>query len=113
MGSSKLEVRGKEVAAYSATEAKNAFGEVLDRALADGVVAITKHDKVRAVVLSPDTYEALTRRAREPLEQLRAEFDQLVAAMGTPQAVSAGRALFEASGEELGAAAVAAARKRV
>jgi prevent-host-death family protein len=99
-----------EVDTYSATEAKNSFGEVLDRALARGIVAITRRDRPRAVVLSMEEYEAIAPRADDPLETLRGEFDALVERMQSPRAAAAGRALFEASPRRLGEAAKAAAR---
>ncbi|HUP22996.1 MAG TPA: type II toxin-antitoxin system Phd/YefM family antitoxin [Thermoanaerobaculia bacterium] len=103
-----------EVETYSATEAKNSFGEVLDRAIVHGIVAITRHDKTRAVMLSIEQYEALaTRVAPEDsvLESLRDELDSLVERMRRPAAASAGRRLFEASPVELGRAARSAALK--
>lgn len=108
----KQNVHGREMEIYSATEAKNSFGAVLDRVLAEGVVAITKRDKVHAVLLSEEEYEAMSRRAREPLERLRSEFDGLVERMQSPAAKEAGRRLFDAAGEDLGDAAVTAARER-
>jgi prevent-host-death family protein len=101
-----------EVETFSATEAKNSFGEVLDHAIAKGIVAITRRDKPRAVVLSIEEYEALTPRLQDPLEKLRGEFDALVERMQTKEARAAGRALFTASGRRLGSAARAAAARR-
>jgi antitoxin Phd len=101
-----------EVETFSATAAKNSFGELLDRAIAKGIVAITRRDKPRAVVLSIAEYEALTPRREDPLEALRGEFDALVERMQTGEAKAAGRALFAASPRQLGRAAPAAARRR-
>lgn len=96
----------------TATEAKNAFGAVLDKAGAHGAVAITKHDEVRAVVLSIEEYRALLSRQRDPLAELEGEFDALLERMQAPAARRAGRALFDASPERLGRAAVTAAAAR-
>ena len=96
----------------SATEAKNSFGAVLDRAIARGGVAITKHDEVRAVLLPLKQYQALMAGQRNALAELEAEFDGLVAGMQAPKARTAGRALFSASPEQLGRAAVARKRRR-
>ena len=104
--------RGQAVESFTATDAKNAFGTVLEKAMSKGMVAITKRDKARAVVLSVEEYEALLKRVPDPLKALSAEFDELVARMQTPKAKAAGKALFKASPVELGKAAVAAARKR-
>lgn len=101
-----------EVDTYSATEAKNSFGEVLDRVVERGIVAITRRDKPRAVVLSMQEYEALAPRADDLLDVLRDEFDTLVDRMQTPDAAAAGRQLFDAAPQELGRAARTAARSR-
>ena len=104
-----LDDRGRAVETITATEAKNAFGRVLDTALARGVVAITKREKVHAVVLSVEAYDALVNGSAGVLHGLDAEFDALVGAMRTPRARRAGDALFAASSADLGRAAVATA----
>ena len=100
-----------EVETFSATEAKNSFGDLLDQAIAKGIVAITRRDKPRVIVLSIEEYEALTPRLEDPLEKLRGEFDALVERMQTKEAKSAGRALFAASGRRLGRGSSAVARR--
>lgn len=104
-----LDDRGRAVETITATEAKNAFGRVLDTALARGVVAITKREKVHAVVLSLEAYDTLVNGAAGVLRGLDSEFDALVGAMQTPRARRAGDALLAASSADLGRAAVAAA----
>jgi prevent-host-death family protein len=99
-----------EVDTYSATEAKNSFGEILDRAIAEGIVAITRRNRPRAVVLSMEEYEAIAPRLDDPLDTLRSEFDALVKRMQSADAAAAGRALFDASPRQLGRAARSAAR---
>lgn len=103
---------GQKVQAFSATVAKNAFGKVLEKALADGMVLITRHDTARAVLLSVEEYQALLGRVPDPLQALGAEFEALVTQMRKPKARMAGRMLFKATGAELGKAAGADARKR-
>lgn len=100
----------RDLPMVSATEAKNGFGGVLERVLVEGGVAITKHNEVKAVLLSAREYEALLAARRDPLDDLVAEFDGLVDRMQTPQARKAGRALFAASPAKLGRAALAARR---
>jgi prevent-host-death family protein len=108
-----LDDRGRAVETITATEAKNAFGRVLDTALSRGVVAITKREKVRAVVLSLEAYDALRQSSSRMLAGLESEFDALVTGMQTPKARAAGDALFAAKPAGLGRAAKkAAARKR-
>jgi prevent-host-death family protein len=102
----------EELESVSATEAKNSFGAVLDKVMAGGKIAITKHEEVRAVVLSLREYESLLSNQHDPMRALHAEFEALIERMQTPRAKRAGRALFDASPTRLGAAAVAAARKR-
>lgn len=101
-----------DVESISATDAKNAFGAVLEKAATYGIVAITKRDQARAVVLSMQEFEALMARVPDPLVSLRTEFDALVTSMQKPRARAAGRALFKATPADLGRAAVAGARKR-
>jgi antitoxin Phd len=100
------------MAEVSATEAKNAFGAVLDKVMAHGGVAIVKHRRPTAVLLSMEAYEALLARQQDALAGLRGEFDALVARQQTDRAAAAGRRLFQASPNALGRAARAAARRR-
>ena len=101
-----------ELEAVTATEAKTSLGAVLERVMVDGSVAITKHDEVKAVLLSVRQYEALLAGQQHPLAELEAQFEGLVERMQTPAARVAGRALFDASPEDLGQAAVAAGKRR-
>jgi antitoxin Phd len=93
---------------FSATEAKNSFGRVLDTAFSQGMVAITKRDRPTAVVLSLDAYQALLGAQAQPLDMLSHEFDALLQHMQGSSARDAMMDAFDASPEELGQAAVAA-----
>lgn len=104
--------RGEKVESVTATTAKNVFGKVLEQALSQGMVLITRHASARAVLLSVEEYQAMLDRVPDPLEVLGAEFEALVTKMRKPKARMAGRTLFKASGTELGKAAIADARKR-
>ena len=101
-----------EAKSVSATDAKNEFGQVLETALRDGAVVITKHDAPRAVLLSWEEYNALLGgESPDPdLTALTREFDRLYESMQSPRAGSAMDALLSASSEDLGKAAVRAAR---
>lgn len=99
-----------EVETFSATEAKNSFGEVIDQAIAKGIVAVTRRNKPRVVVLSLEEYEALTPPLEDTLEGLRGDFDALVERMQTSEAKAAGRALFAAFPRRPRAARTAARR---
>jgi len=97
-----------EVPEFSATEAKNSFGRVLDTAFSQGMVAITKRDRATAVVLSLDAYQALINAQSRPLSSLSHEFDDLLVSMQTPNARDAMLDAFDASPEDMGQAALAA-----
>jgi antitoxin Phd len=99
-----------DVPAVPATRLKNAFGAVFEQATLGGAVMITKHDVPKAVLLSYAEFEALTNSATPALDDLSEQFDELLAAMQTPEAKAGVAAAFDATPEELGAAAVKAAR---
>lgn len=95
-----------EIPGFSATEAKNCFGLVLDTASSQGMVAITKRDRPTAVVLSMDAYQALLDGQHQPLDSLTHEFDNLLQRMQTSASRDALMDAFDASPEELGQSAV-------
>lgn len=102
-----------DVTSFTATTAKNHFGDVLERALSEGAVAITRHEKARAVLLSIEEFDALRGSGtKDTLDTLSGEFDAMLERMQTPEAMRAVEAAFHASPAELGRAAVRAARKR-
>jgi antitoxin Phd len=106
--------RGEAVEASSvtATDAKKQFGRVLEMVLRGGAVVITKHDAPKAILLSMDEFNALTRATESKLDSLSADFDAMLARMQTPRSRAAMQAVYGASPKALGRAAVAAARKR-
>lgn len=92
------------------TEAKNDLSGLIDRVnKTHSRVVITRHERAAAVVLSAEDYEQLMRAMPDPLKDLEAHFDQLVATMQTPAQREAEDKLFGATPEQLGAAAVRAA----
>jgi antitoxin Phd len=99
-------------ALVTATEAKNAFGRLLDKAMQGGVVVITKHDTPKAVLISMDEYTALSSASESRINSLSAEFDSMLMRMQGPKARSAMKRAFHASPQQLGKAAVAVARRR-
>jgi prevent-host-death family protein len=100
-----------EVEAVPATRLKNEPGAIIEKVLAGGAVAITRHDAPKAVLLSYDDFLSLA-HAREPgLEALAGEFDHMLQSMQAPGARKAVASAFEASPAQLGAAAVRAAAK--
>jgi prevent-host-death family protein len=96
----------------TASEAKSEFGRVLDMALHDGAVVITKHDMPKAVLISIEDYNALSGTRETTLDSLSREFDALLTRMQAPKARQGLKRAFAASGRQLGQAAVAATRKR-
>ena len=99
-----------DVPTVTASRLKNEFGSVFEQAAVDGAVVITKHATPRAVLLSFVEFEALTASATPALDDLGERFGALLAAMQTPEAKAGVAAAFDASPEEMGAAAVKAAR---
>ena len=89
----------KPRALVTATEAKNTFGHLLEKAMQGGVVVITKHDAPKAVLISMDEYTALSNASESRINTLSAEFDSLLMRMQGPRARSAMKGAFHASPE--------------
>ena len=96
----------------TSTEAKNRFGQVFDAALQGDVVVITKHATPKAVLLSYEAYQELTRPTTEELHHLRSSFDEMLARMQSPAVRAGTRAGFRATPTQLGKAALATASRR-
>lgn len=101
-----------DVATVAASRFKNEFGAVFEQVAADGAVAITKHNTPRAVLLSYTEFEALTKASTPALDDLTDRFDDLLTRMQTPKAKAGMSSAFDATPEQLGAAAVKAARPK-
>lgn len=101
-----------EAASVTATDAKNEFGKVLDKAIQGGLVVITKHDTPKAVLMSIDEYNVLARASERKLDTLSEEFDALLDRMQAPGVRAGMQAAFDSSPKQLGKAAVWAARQR-
>lgn len=99
-----------DVPTVAASRLKNQFGTVFEEAAVNGAVVITKHDTPRAVLLSYAEFEALIAPSTPELDDLSERFDKLLATMQTPEAKAGVAAAFDATPEDLGAAAVTAAR---
>ncbi len=104
--------RREPPSSFTATDAKKQFGRVLEMVLRGGAVVITKHDAPKAILISVDEFNALTKATERMLDTLSADFDAMLARMQTPKARARMKAAFGASPKELGKAAVASARKR-
>lgn len=101
-----------ESVSFTATEAKNEFGRILEKAIQGGTVVITKHDAPKAVLISMNQFNTLKHAPELKLDTLTDEFDTLLARMQGSKARVRMNAAFHATPEQLGKAAVAAARKR-
>ncbi len=97
---------------YTATEAKNEFGHMLDQAIQGATIVITKHDAPRAILISMDKFTALQQAPQLKLDTLSAEFDAVLARMQSTTARVGMERAFNASPKELGKAALGAVRKR-
>ena len=105
--------RVAEMPTISATELKNATADVFEQVAARRAVAITRHEKPRAVLLSVEQYEALTGQQNPDwLEKLHEEYRGLLDRMQGPEQRAAAKRAFNATPEELGEAAVWAAQQK-
>ena len=105
--------RVAEMPTISATELKNATADVFEQVAAKRAVAVTRHEKPRAVLLSVEQYEALTGQQNPDwLEKLHEEYRGLLDRMQGPEQRAAAEKLFKATPEELGEAALWAAQQK-
>ena len=104
--------RVQELPTITATELKNATAEVFEQVSAKQAVAITRHERPRAVLLSVEQYEALTGQRPDWLEQLHEEYRGLLDRMQGPEQRAAADKLFQATPQELGEAALWAAQQK-
>ncbi|HEX4963932.1 MAG TPA: type II toxin-antitoxin system Phd/YefM family antitoxin [Thermoanaerobaculia bacterium] len=99
-----------EIPEVAATQAKNTFGELLDRVAASDAVAITRHDMPKAVLLSYEEFESLSSARSETLDALSTKFESLLERMQTPAARQGMKAAFNATPAALGRASAALQR---
>lgn len=103
--------RIQELPTVTATELKNSTADVFDQVSKSGAVAVTRHDKPRAVLLTVEQYAALTQSEIPGLDGLKHEYQKMLDDMQKPEQREAGRRFFEATPEELGAAGLAYMKK--
>lgn len=96
----------------TSTEAQNNFGAVLETVSKEGRVFITRYQRPHAVVLSITEYETLAGEEAVDLAALEAEFDDMMESMQTDAHRAGVDVLFRMTSEQLGEAAVEAARKK-
>lgn len=107
-----MKTPGKPALHWSATQAKNKLGQALEEVIRGGTVVITRHEAPKAVLISIEEYQALSKRQETGLEVLNQEFDALLARMQSPKSRAAMKAAFNATPRQLGKAAVKAVRRR-
>ena len=104
--------RVQELPTITATELKNATADVFEQVAAKQAIAITRHEKPRAILLSVEQYEALTGHRPEWLETLHEEYRGMLERMQGPEQRAGAEKLFRATPEELGQAALWAAQQK-
>ena len=104
--------RVQELPTITATELKNATADVFEQVAAKQAIAITRHEKPRAILLSVEQYEALTGHRPEWLEKLHEEYRGMLERMQGPEQRAGAEKLFKATPEELGQAALWAAQQK-
>lgn len=102
--------RVSELPTVTSTVLKNATADVFDQVAAAGAVAITRHDRPRAVLMTYENYQRLVEPEVPGLDRLREEYQEFFERMQEPAQKEAAKRLFEATPEELGAAAVRGAQ---
>lgn len=103
--------RVQDLPTITATELKNATADVFEQVAAKQAVAVTRHEKPRAVLLSVEQYEALTGQRPDWLEELHEEYRGMLDRMQGPEQRAAADKLFQATPKELGEAALWAAQQ--
>ena len=104
--------RIQELPTITATELKNSTADVFEQVAAKQAIAITRHEKPRAILLSVEQYEALTGHRPEWLEKLHEEYRGMLERMQGPEQRAGAEKLFRATPEELGQAALWAAQQK-
>jgi len=101
-----------DIATVASSKLKNKFGAIFEKAALGQPVAITKHDRPKAVLISYEEFASLIQSRGAELNQLSAEFETMLQGMQSPKARKGMAAAFGASPAEMGRAAVKAARKK-
>ena len=111
MTSTQLDETVGAITAFTVTELKERAREVIDLVAERKAIAILRHRVADAVLISAADYIEFVKLKRERLNFLTERYDELVARMQTPESAAGADALFSATSEDLGRAAVAAAKR--
>lgn len=104
-------VAREPAAIYTATEARNRFGEILHGLARGGAAIVTCRNRPRAVILAYENYLRLVEQETRGLDLLTGEFNALFESQQTAAARAGMKWAFAAAPKRMGKVAVAAARK--
>ena len=111
MSRTQLDEAVEAIESFTITEFKEQARQVIDLWEERKAGAILRHKTPEAVLIPVDDYVELVKLRRERLNLLTQRYDDMVLRMRTPEAAAGVDALFNATPEELGRAAVAAAKR--
>jgi prevent-host-death family protein len=98
------------ITSVTITDFKERARELVNSVAESGPVAILRHKSADAVLISASAFAEYVNLKRERLDFLARRYDELVASMQSPEAAAGVDALFSATPDDLGSAAVAAAK---
>lgn len=101
-----------EMTPVTATALKNYTADVLDQVRNEGALAITRHNKPQAVLVTYDLYKQWFGEEDPLLADLRREYQGMLEDMQDPVQKEGAERAFHATPEELSLAAVAAAHSK-
>lgn len=100
----------RSMPSVSATHLVAGMQKVTSTVMAQGAVVITRHDEPAMVLMSVDRYLKLEQAAEPNLDALTRQFDDMFAAMQGDRAAAAMADAFAMTPQQLGRAALRAAR---
>ena len=111
MSRMQLDESVEAITAVTVTELKERAREVIDLVAERNAIAILRHKVADAVLISASDYVEFMKLKRERLDFLTQRYDEMMVRMQTAQSAAGVDALFDATSEALGLAAVAAAHR--
>lgn len=111
MVSTQLDETVEAITAFTVTELKERAREVIDLVSERKAIAILRHKVADAVLISASDYVEFMKLRRERLNFLTERYNEMVARMQSAESAAGVDALFNATSDELGRAAVAAANR--
>jgi len=111
MSRTQLDETVEAIESFTITEFKEQARDVIDLVAECKAVAILRHKTPEVVLIPVHDYIELVKLRRERLNVLTQRYDEMVSRMRTPEAAVGVDALFKATPEELGRAAVTAAKR--